>query len=149
MAGTLSIWMVILFFGAVSMLLFGFFNVYVPKDQEEMAKLDAFARDFETGQKLSISSRVHLGRVLYMTVPCVISMMAMAFFIIEDFLEYSEKLGGGFPGTIICIVFMLVAFFLAYGLLIFLPFLGELIAYSDLERRFERRYGVNVRPPEE
>ena len=147
---SLSIWMIILFFGAVFMFLFGYFNIYISKEDRLAAK--HFRQEWmakKSGEVRCITARIYLGRIIYLIFAGVIAISIFVFFVIEELSSFAARMGGGNSGTALAILVFAIICFFVDAFMLFLAFLGEQIAFENIYKKYRTFFHLKVKPPEE
>ena len=146
--GTLPIWVIVLVLGTLVSMLAGFFNVYVPKDQKLLVKKERRKIGLKKLGSLGpeyVSSKLRFDRTRYLRMSIGVTSTTMIAFFIEGYFERLCNKIGRVSAWVICIIVYLVGILIVLSLIRIM----EEFAFSDIERKYWRRYKTKVKFPKE
>ena len=148
MASTLPVWLTILLSGVMILALFGYINIYIPKSQKQKAKcIGIDDLDAPDAQIIYYDVRVHTA--WYLILSTITSVLAVVFFIIEDYMRVVNSFRIGFFGHVLAIFLTLIIFFASDLALVVIPWVSGEYAIREAERYYFRHYGVSIMGKEE
>lgn len=140
---TLPSWTTILLSGSIFLIVFGYINHYVPKDQKEKAKaLKESSSYFSEDRCIKYGTRVN--PLCYCIIAALISMVTIiVFFVTGDSVLVNGIIESlGLFGYIINVLAAIIVFFLLSLFLIILACVGETVAVNEDRDHYWRVYGV-------
>ncbi|MBR3328919.1 hypothetical protein IKG29_00045 [Candidatus Saccharibacteria bacterium] len=140
--GTLPVWLIVLFLGGVMSALTGYFNVYVPKDQKNLAKrISKIGQDKLKPFELSyVHVKLRFDRMRYLLLSVGVATTSLITFFLEGYKDSCSELSGVIF-WVICVIAYLVSILIIFSSV----YAMEEAAFSDIERKYWRRYGVKVK----
>ncbi len=139
------VWVIILLVGVLMCAVFGFLNVYVPKDQKILAKKFSKAewRKLRLAGGLNrIDLRLRYKRFWYLILAASVSLSALIAFFLEG---YFESMSTVVQSKISRILLLAFAFVLATLVLSLIIYALEDVSLSDTKEHYRRRYGVEAK----
>lgn len=148
MAGTLIDWMTILLLGAIFLGVFGYHNVYIPKDQQEKAERVLRGEELEVSEEDEapkvITYEIRFSRIWYVVLTTVVSIITIICFVIEDFSEIVALIGHSLVGVIVGIIVVIVISMIIEYALLLVCFNTEYNAIRGIKKHYLAHYGVFV-----
>ncbi|MBQ2622765.1 hypothetical protein IJG12_00355 [Candidatus Saccharibacteria bacterium] len=141
---TLPIWMAILLAGTVIIVMVGYCNYYVPKDQK--AKAEYFRNHPEVdGQDSSIYFGKRVDEIVYLVIAVVIVILTSIFFFLDAYPVIVKRIPDfGFLGIIISAFGYLLVFFATVLFLFMLAVASESEAMKGIQKYYWGHYQVPV-----
>ncbi len=139
--GTLPSWVTIVMVGFVFAGLMGYFNHYVPKEQQK--KAEHIERDFYNNGDYFVRYSTRISQMWYLISATIFSVVALICFIIQDFeLLHAATKSFGFMSWVIDVLALIVLFFVIDVFLVTVSCAGETAAIKDTRQYYWRRYGA-------
>ena len=120
----------------------GYFNVYVPKDQKNLAKrISKIGQDKLKPFELSyVHVKLRFDRMRYLLLSVGVATTSLITFFLEGYKDSCSELSGVIF-WVICVIAYLVSILIIFSSV----YAMEEAAFSDIERKYWRRYGVKVK----
>ena len=141
---TLPIWMAIMLAGTLIMMMLGYCNYYVPRDQKAKAEYLRSHHEMENQESLIYFSK-RVDETVYLMIATVVVIMASVFFLLDSYKEVIEKISKiGFFGILIGVLVFLAVLFAAIMFLVVVAIASESEAIRGIQKYYWGHYQIPV-----